>query len=89
MVSTPEQRADIRRIKAENRLTFNAREWLREETEMRWFLGCPPFELRDVLVFMVEAARKLCGGDTDSALKLLDKAVSRLRQERRNNGTEH
>lgn len=59
-----------------------AEAWRREEQSMDYFLGCPSFDDRPALVFIVEAARLLNGAERKGAAHLLRMALRELEGER-------
>lgn len=52
--------------------------WVPEETEMRFWTGCPDFNDRPALIFIIEAARQVNGMDPRMAVKLLREAIRDL-----------
>lgn len=64
-----------------------ARHWWNEEEHGRYTIGCPDMTHRAALVFLVEAARNLCGMNTKGALRLTQMALDFLEadQERKKN----
>lgn len=52
--------------------------WLKDEDKMYYYLGCPDFEDREALIYMVEAGRLICGMDRRRAVKLLRLAADDL-----------
>ena len=52
--------------------------WLAEEDTGAYRIGCPDFTDRHLLIFLVEAARCLCGMDYRGASKLLRLASTDL-----------
>ena len=57
-----------------------ARQWWKDEDEMRHFTGTCNYTTRKATIFAIEAARNMCGGDlgNETALRLLKMAVSEL-----------
>ena len=55
-----------------------AHRWWAEEDDCRYWIGCPDFSDREALIFAVEAAREICGGDTETAARLLRMAADDL-----------
>jgi hypothetical protein len=52
--------------------------WWKEENSDQYLIGCPDFRDRPALIFLVEAARNLCGGNVPLAQRLLDMARADL-----------
>lgn len=52
--------------------------WLREENDLTYFAGCPDFPDRPALIFIIEAARALCGCERELASRLLRMAADEL-----------
>lgn len=52
--------------------------WGRDEQSMDFFLGCPSFDDRPALIFIVEAARLLNGVERKGAAHLLRMALAEL-----------
>ncbi|QPS33993.1 hypothetical protein [Brevibacterium casei] len=50
--------------------------WLPDEEKMSYWAGCPDFEDRPALIFIVEAARLLNGQDHAKAARLLKAATA-------------
>ena len=44
----------------------------------RFWVGCADYSDRETLMFIIEAARKLCGMRPDESVNLLEKAASNL-----------
>lgn len=55
-----------------------AAHWRREEDTGRYALGCPSYEGRKLLIYLVEAARCVCGTDYTTAARLVDLAADVL-----------
>lgn len=52
--------------------------WRREEDNRRFWVGCPDYHDRPALVYIVEAARNLCGMAPGLARELLLMALAEL-----------
>lgn len=52
--------------------------WWDSENEMSYWIGCPSFPDRAALVFIVEAARNLCGVERGVAADLLRMALAEV-----------
>jgi len=52
--------------------------WWASEDAMTYRIGCPDYGDRKALIFIVEAARSLCGVEHEGALALLRLAVAEL-----------
>jgi hypothetical protein len=59
--------------------TLYARSWREQEDAQVYRLGCPDFADRETLIFIVEAARLLCGVERQGAAELLRMAADNLR----------
>lgn len=55
-----------------------ARTWREQEDAQEYPIGCPSFEDRETLIFIIEAARLLCGVARAPAAQLLRMAVANL-----------
>jgi hypothetical protein len=55
-----------------------AADWRGDEDRRQYNLGCPSFEDRETLIFIVEAARLLCGVQRRGAAELLRMALGNL-----------
>ena len=49
--------------------------WWADEDSLSFWLGCPDFPLRRMMILAVEAARACCSADRDLARKLLEMAL--------------
>lgn len=56
----------------------SVRTWSGEEEEQLFEIGCPDFADRPALIYMVEAARLLCGMEYAAARKLLALAAQEI-----------
>lgn len=56
-----------------------AQRWLEEEDERTYWLGCPDYPLRPVMILTVEAARACAGADPELAQRLLELALDEAR----------
>jgi hypothetical protein len=52
--------------------------WWAEENKQDFSIGCPSFEDRPALVYVIEAARNICGMGPATARKLLELALQEL-----------
>ena len=52
--------------------------WLAEEDRRRFRVGCPSYPGRPALVYVIEAARNICGMQPETARKLLELALAEL-----------
>lgn len=59
--------------------------WRRDEDDQRYPIGCPCYSDRPALIYIVEAARLLCGVEHDGAAALLRMALAELEAHRANN----
>lgn len=59
-----------------------AGDWRREEDSNEYMIGCPSYPDRPALIFVVEAARLLCGVERDGAVRLLRMALDELEGKR-------
>ncbi len=55
-----------------------ASQWWREEDDLRFNIGCCDFRTRKATIFLVEAARLLCGCSPKLARKLVQMALKEL-----------
>lgn len=55
-----------------------AESWQSEEKTGRFGIGCPSFEDRPAMVYVIEAARNICGMAPGTARKLLEMALREL-----------
>jgi hypothetical protein len=52
-----------------------------EEDDGRFVIGCSNFTTNRALIWTIEAARNLCGGQDDVALTLLKMAIDEVKRE--------
>jgi hypothetical protein len=52
--------------------------WAREEDSLHFFIGCCNFSTREATVYLIEAARALCGANNDLARDLLKLVAGEL-----------
>jgi hypothetical protein len=76
---TLDELSDPRRLAME--AVKHAKHFEAEEDSGRFRVGCSNYCTNRALVWVVEAARSLCGGQDDLALKLLQMAVKEIRAE--------
>jgi hypothetical protein len=55
-----------------------ARGWWAEEDSLRFHIGCANFSTREATVYLIEAARALCGADDGLARRLVRLAAESL-----------
>jgi hypothetical protein len=72
-----EEARDPKRLAAE--ATDYARRFDAEESDLSFTIGCSNYSTNRALVFVIEAARSLCGGKDDLALDLLEMAVAEVK----------
>ena len=65
-ITVPERELDL-----DAEATEYAMSWLAEEHGLDYSLGCPDWHDRPALIFAVEAARAICGGNRVLARRLL------------------
>lgn len=75
-----EQIADVLRLKME--AASYAKQFI-SGAEMSYFVGVPNYETNRALVFVIEAARCLCGVQDDVAAKLLKMALAEIKPVKR------
>lgn len=52
--------------------------WREEENGLEYLIGCPDYRDRPAMVFIIEAARNLCGVERERAAQLLRMALDEL-----------
>lgn len=57
-----------------------AHRWWADEEAQAFWVGCPNFSERPALIFTIEAARNICGGEHEVARQLLSMALAELEQ---------
>jgi hypothetical protein len=77
-ITVPENKLNLER-EAER----YAAQWCDEENSRKFAVGVCYWDTRPALIYLIEAARELCGGENRIAARLLKLAQSELRQVRR------
>ena len=82
--STADQIADTYRLittdLTPNDLDRAVAEWWTEENESTFDIGCPDWPDRPALIYLVEAARSLCGLNRQRAAELLRLALTAIEE---------